>query len=718
MFVVRRIALLLLFAILVAGLSAPLGLGATSGSAHALAPTPAGHDRGRSSVDPAAHHSLREPVTDQNFYFVMPDRFNNVDTANDNGDLPPGKGAGQSGFDPTGKGWYHGGDLRGLTAKLDYIKGLGTTAIWLTPSFKNKAVQPQDNSAGYHGYWITDFTRIDPHLGTNEDLRALVDGAHARGMKVFFDIISNHTADVIQYTDGGVGRKGYVSKDQSPYRTASGTPFDDRDFAGTNSFPPLLPTGQPSCSAPPAAFSSFPYHPCVPDAERDIKVPAWLNDVSLYHNRGDTTFTGENSQYGDFFGLDDLFTENPQVVNGMIDIYETWIRDFHIDGFRMDTMKHVDDPFWQKFAPAIQSYAASRGIPDFYMFGEVADDTSRPITSHYMVHDNVQGVLDFPFQTAATHFAAASAPTDELRDFFVDDDWYTDRDSNVYNLPTFLGNHDKGRIGMFLRNGNKDASEAELLERDKLAHALMYLSRGNPVVYFGDEQGFTGAGGDQAARQDMFPSQDLEYDNQGDDAGKNDDIGSDATPMDDNFDPQHPLYKEIARLAKLTREHPALRDGAQQHRYSSAEAGIYAFSRISRDEQREYVVALNNAETPKTATIPTYMASSRFDRLFGDGPAALTSDADRGLEVTVPALSAVGYEAAHKPPRSGAAAAVANVNPPHNGEGRERMEVTADLGGDSFYEVTFYAKAGDGPWRDIGTDDNAPYRAFHDIWDV
>ena len=117
---------------------------------------------GRGGADPAAHHSLREPVTDQNFYFVMPDRFENGDPANDNGDLPPGKGEGQSGFDPTGKGWYHGGDLKGLTAKLDYIKGLGTTAIWLTPSFKNKAVQPQDNSAGYHGYWITDFTQIDP----------------------------------------------------------------------------------------------------------------------------------------------------------------------------------------------------------------------------------------------------------------------------------------------------------------------------------------------------------------------------------------------------------------------------------------------------------------------------------------------------------------------------------------------------------------------------
>lgn len=131
---VRRTFLVTAFAVLVAALAAALVPGA---SAH-------GHDRGHPQRDPAAHHSLRQPVTDQNFYFVMADRFENGDTANDNGDLPPGTGYGESGFDPSGKGWYHGGDLKGLTEKLDYIKGLGTTAIWLTPSFKNKAVQPED----------------------------------------------------------------------------------------------------------------------------------------------------------------------------------------------------------------------------------------------------------------------------------------------------------------------------------------------------------------------------------------------------------------------------------------------------------------------------------------------------------------------------------------------------------------------------------------------
>ena len=142
----------------------------------------------------------------------------------------------QHGFDPTNKGFYQGGDLKGLLDRIDYIQGLGTTSIWLTPSFKNKAVQLEDGpSAGYHGYWVTDFTQIDPHLGTNDELRALVEAAHTRGMKVYFDIITNHTADVIGYEEGA--RTAYVPKDKEPYRTAAGTPFDDRDYAGTSSVP-------------------------------------------------------------------------------------------------------------------------------------------------------------------------------------------------------------------------------------------------------------------------------------------------------------------------------------------------------------------------------------------------------------------------------------------------------------------------------------------------
>ena len=123
------------------------------------------------SADKAlAGSSLREPLTRERFYFVMADRFANGNKANDTGGLTGGRE--QTGYDPTDKGFYHGGDLTGLTNKLDYIKGLGTTAIWLTPAFKNRPVQGTgaDASAGYHGYWITDFTQVDPHLGTNDDM--------------------------------------------------------------------------------------------------------------------------------------------------------------------------------------------------------------------------------------------------------------------------------------------------------------------------------------------------------------------------------------------------------------------------------------------------------------------------------------------------------------------------------------------------------------------
>ena len=116
-----------------------------------------------------AAHSLRAPVTGENFYFVMADRFENGSSANDKGGL--GENPQVSGYDPTHKGYYHGGDLKGLLDRIDYIDDLGTTAIWLTPSFKNKAVQPEDRSAGYHGYWITDFTQIDPHLGPTRSSR-------------------------------------------------------------------------------------------------------------------------------------------------------------------------------------------------------------------------------------------------------------------------------------------------------------------------------------------------------------------------------------------------------------------------------------------------------------------------------------------------------------------------------------------------------------------
>ena len=377
--------------------------------------------------------SLRGPLTRENFYFVMADRFANGDPTNDAGGLSGDRMA--TGLDPTDKGFFHGGDIQGLSDRLDYIEGLGTTAIWLTPSFQNRPVQGTgaDASAGYHGYWVTDFTRIDPHFGTNAELEAFIDKAHGRGIKVFFDIITNHTADVIDYEEK---QYGYVGKDAEPYRDAAGNVFDDRDFAGTEDFPEL------------DAATSFPYTPTFrSEADRTVKVPAWLNDPTNYHNRGDSTFAGESSTYGDFIGLDDLFTEQPDVVDGMTDIYRAWV-DLGIDGFRIDTAKHVNMEFWQEFAPAIREHAASVGNDDFFAFGEVYD-ANPAYLSQFSTTGRLDATLDFGFQDVGVGFAKGGATT-RLRDFYAADDHYTDADSNAYASPTFLGNHDMGRIGTFL----------------------------------------------------------------------------------------------------------------------------------------------------------------------------------------------------------------------------------------------------------------------------
>ncbi|HEX8076717.1 MAG TPA: alpha-amylase family glycosyl hydrolase, partial [Chthoniobacterales bacterium] len=542
--------------------------------------------------------------------------------------------------------------------------------------FKNKPVQGDGtiagSSAGYHGYWITDFTQVDPHFGTNAELRALINAAHARGIKVFFDIIVNHTADVIAYQQG---QYSYRNKTDFPYKDANGNVFDDAAYAGTDMFPPLDPN------------VSFPYTPIFrTPADATIKRPAWLNDRTLYHNRGDSTFSGESSLYGDFFGLDDLFTEHPRVVDGMIDIYTFWISEFGVDGFRIDTVKHVNMEFWQKFAPAILNQASRKGIKEFFTFGEVFSGDV-PFLSEYTTKGRLPAVLDFAFQGSARSFASRGEATNTLRDLFAADDYYTDADSNAYSLPTFLGNHDIGRFSHFLDQDNPGATDAQLLARDRLAHALMYFVRGEPIVYYGDEQGFTGDGGDKDAREDMFPSQVASYND-------NDLIGTDATTADANFDTSHPLYQSISAYARLRKAHKALNTGAQIHRYSSDAAGIYAFSRIDRDERVEYVLAFNNAETPQTATFKTYRANTRFKAVYpADNPELTTSDT-ADITVTVPPLSFVIYKAQRAIPKQRMAPGISLSAPTPNQPVTGRVEVAANLDADRFAEVTFAVKVG------------------------
>ncbi|MFV0632688.1 alpha-amylase family glycosyl hydrolase [Demequina sp.] len=646
-------------------------------------------------VTPHAVAPVRAASTDDILYFLLTDRFANGDPSNDEGGL--GADPQVSGFDPTDAGYFQGGDLEGIEQQLDYLAGLGVTGIWVTPPFTNKAVQEEDSSAGYHGYWITDFTEVDPHLGGTPALESLVTAAHDRGLKVFLDIITNHTADVIGYEEGD--RVPYIATDAAPYTDAQGEPFDDRAASAAGTFPDLT-------------TASFPYSPVLEAGEYQAKSPAWLNDLTVYHHRGNSTFTGEDALYGDFYGLDDLWTENPVVVDGMIDIYSQWL-DTGIDGYRIDTVRHVDDGFWEQFVPAIREAASERGNDDFFIFGEVYDG-SRAVTSRFTTQVGMPAVLDFPFQGAARDFASGTGNATALADFFAADDWYTDADSSAAELPTFLGNHDMGRFGSMLLADNPSASDDELLARNRLAHALLLLSRGNPVIYYGDEQGLTGEAGDKAARQPLFATSIAEY-------VDDDLIGTDADLSTDSYDASHPLYAWVSTLTAVTRESAALTHGAHVTRLAEDGDGVYAFSRIDREERVEALVALNSSAEPRTVTIPTWTRGS-FTLLTGDGDSTLGTDDAGAVTITVPAFGVAVYQADAPITERSDAPSVDLTAGWQDGAEAEidlgRLPVRANVSGDAYAEVSFWAQVDGGAWTHLGTDDSAPYQVFDVVSDL
>jgi glycosidase len=576
------------------------------------------------SLCAAAEYRDRLPE-DEIVYFVLPDRFENGDPSNDSGGLPGDRLT--TGFDPAHKGFYHGGDLKGLTARLDYIQGLGTTAIWLGPIYKNKAVQggAGQESAGYHGYWITDFTTVDPHFGTDGDMQAFVDAVHKRGMKVYLDIITNHTADVIQYRECQNVSCPYRSRADYPYARKGGPQGAaiNEGFAGDGV--------RTEANFARLTDPNYAYTPFVSAAESGVKVPSWLNSTIYYHNRGDSDFWGESGLQGDFVGLDDLMTENPRVVQGFIDIYGDWVTKYRIDGFRVDTARHVNAEFWRVFVPAILQRARARGIPNFHIFGEVAAESVdvAQLARHTRV-DKFPSVLDFAFARAVEETVAGKSGTSVLARMYADDGLYEGGVPAALRLPTFTGNHDFGRFAHLVQRARPGISNDEALRRVMLSNAMLFLLRGVPVVYYGDEQGFAGHGIDQASRQDMFASQVASYNDQAL-------LGTDSTTARANFDALHPLYRQISALASLRKQYVELRRGRQIVRVQSREPGLFAASRIGADG-RELLVAFNTSLVPVKARVEIEPDTRALKSLVGDCAAP---DAPGSVQLTLPALGYV-----------------------------------------------------------------------------
>ncbi len=571
------------------------------------------------------------PAADEVIYFLLPDRFDNGDPANDTGGLSGDRL--HTGYDPTATGFYHGGDLAGLIRRLGYIKSLGATAVWVGPVMKNRPVQgaPGHETAGYHGYWITDFTQVDPHFGTNADFARLVHTAHAMGLKIYMDIVVNHTADVIHYRECPTDDCPYRSRADYPYQRhlgVDGAPINP-GFAGdglgtADNFAHLV-------------RPDYAYTPYLDAGDEHRKVPDWLNDPLVYHNRGNSTFAGESSTMGDFGGLDDVMTENPRVIRGMIDIYADWVRRYHVDGFRVDTAKHVDPAFWRAFIPAIRAVARAEGLPNFAIFGEVSGGADNAVyQARFTKVADYPATIDFAFRFTVIDAVSGKGGTDRLENLFAVDTMYAGGDATARDLVTFVSNHDNGRIGWFVRQALPGASDAEVLARVTLAHAMMFGLRGVPSVYAGDEQGFPSGGDDQAAREDQFGSKVASYN-----AERL--IGTETTTATPHFGTDHPLFRAIAELARVRSATPALRRGRQIVRARSTIPGVFAVSRIDPDDGHEVLVAFNTATTPITAQIEVNVQTTRLAPLIGTCP--LAANAPGSVRITLPALGYVVCEA-------------------------------------------------------------------------
>ena len=535
------------------------------------------------------------------------------------------------GYNPSDIGYWHGGDFKGLTEKLPYIAGLGVSSIWITPPIKQQSIQ--GGSAAYHGYWGLDFMKVDPHLGSAADFKTLVSTAHSMGLKIIIDVVANHTADVIQYQNG-------------------------------------------------KAF--------IPAGKEKLKFPEFLNNLNNYHNQGDSTFQGESALVGDFFGLDDLATEKPEVVQGFIDIWSYWIKEFDIDGMRIDTFKHVNSQFWKSVIPAIQKVATSVGKKSFPIFGEVADGSPQTLST-YVAGGQTPSVLDFGFNEQVTRYVASYGSSDRLVKLFNADDLYTTKSTSAYGLATFLGNHDIGRIGTVILNNAIDRATA--LKNDLIAQSMLLLLRGGPILYYGDEKGMTGGGGDKLARQDMFATkvESWKYEQR---------IGSDPVGEGDSFSLANPIADEITALQKIIAANPALRNGTQQTLF--AEGQLFAVSRYA--DKQEYVLAFNTSDSEKIAALKPITTGTNWGTLSGQ----CTSSGNLTLTISphsyclLKATALVGKSATTK------------ISPPKIGSSNDSplwRQVSVTVNAPGYNSVTFLAREKKGKWVSLGTSDRTTFES-------
>jgi glycosidase len=235
-------------------------------------------------------------------------------------------------------------------------------------------------------------------------------------------------------------------------------------------------------------------------------------------------------------------------------------------------------------------------------------------------------VLDFSFLRAMVDVVSGTSGTDELARLFRADPLYEGGAEAALRLPTFLGNHDAGRFPMLMKREAPKLSDDELLRRDMLGHAMLLTLRGVPTIYYGDEQGFVGKGGDQDARQDMFASKVASYNDQNL-------LGTSSTNAAANFNPNHPLYQEIATLAHIRTSHSALTRGRQLIRFSDDKPGLFAVSRFEPGTGREMLLLFNTSTRDVKQYVRVDTRSTQFETLAGSCPSSASAPGSVSVEL-------------------------------------------------------------------------------------
>ncbi len=632
---------------------------------------------------------------DQVIYQIMVDRFDNGDPNND------------INVQPSVPGRYHGGDWQGIIDRLDYLGELGVTALWISPVVKN--TEEDAGFASYHGYWAQDMLRPNAHFGDLAKLRELVDTAHAKGMLVILDVVTNHMGQLFYYDINGNGQPddtvsggGFshtclqvcmnnpsaCSADELVY-CEDGSGYLERIIEWDPDFDPRGVQGWTSLGFSGAAdvrFTDWPESnrtppPRPPEWFNWPDDKAWFDDPSWYNRMGrvyvcwhendySRDFVREQETIGDFpGGLKDLDTDHPDAKEALIRAFEYWIEVADFDGFRVDTVKHIDRPeiarnvrgFWGDFTDRMRAKAKALGKDNFFIFGEGFDGNDELIGAYTFGGTDSEGSFgrfDSMFYFSQKYRGVEGVfvqdqPTKNLECLYnsrmgrAGSDAYcaangfatgptysnvahADSQDGGIGLPpnqvmvNFIDNHDVARF-LF------EKSDPAML---RVALAYLMTWDGIPCIYYGTEQSFAG-GVDPKNREDMFLG--------------NPTLGYEAFATD------HEQFAYVQGLVAMRKAHVALRRGIVSPVWSTTQAGarrdagIFAFERVAPEETA--LVVLNASEQQSETCAPvgdggaclrtTLPAGATLTDLMpgGDGQ-TFTVRSDGTVLVTVPARSA------------------------------------------------------------------------------